>query len=85
MLKSRDDLGKNQEFQRLVADEICRAESGLSTRNVYQLRTILCELRSMEKAPHAALSYPHIIVDSWDFNDELGKELMRLAAEYEKL
>lgn len=78
------DLKKIQELQHLVSDEIRKVESGTGEKSIYQLKTILSELRAMESRPNLVLSYPHLIIDSWDYADTLGKELMDLAGEYEK-
>ena len=78
------DLKKLQELQHLVSDEIRKVESGTGEKSVYQLKTILSELCAMESGPNLVLSYPHLIIDSWDYADTLGKELMVLAGEYEK-
>lgn len=85
MLKAEEIQKENQELQRIVLDEIQKAKSGATSRNIYQLRTIWKELLMMEQQYEVALSYPHIIVDSWDYSDELGKRLMELASIYEKV
>lgn len=34
---------------------------------------------------HVILSYPRIIIDSWDYSDQLGVELVELAELYKKI
>lgn len=85
MLITEEFRKKNQELQKILLDEIYKAESGVSSRNIHQLRSILKDLLMMERRHGVALSFPHIIVDSWDYTDELGKKLMELASIYEKV
>lgn len=85
MLKDKEFRKKNQELQKIVLDEIYKAESGVPSRNIYQLRTILKDLLMMEQRFGVALSYPRMIVDSWDYSDVLGNKLIELASMYEKL
>lgn len=75
---------KNKKMQQIVQEEIQKATDGITERNIYQLQTILRELRMMEVQHKIVPSYPHFIVDSWDYSDQLGKELMDIAALYRK-
>ena len=84
MLKTEGFIERNQELQKIVSDEISKAENGETERNVYQLKTILKDLLMMEQHWGVALSYPRIIVDSWDYSDVLGNKLMELATLYER-
>ena len=49
-----------------------------------QLSNILEELKNMMNNKCLILCYPRIIVDSWDFNDDLGIELLDLAELYKR-
>ena len=50
-----------------------------------QLQGILEELKNSCIKKNIPLYYPNIIVDSWDYSDPLGMELMELAVLYEKI
>ena len=50
-----------------------------------QLQTILTELQKSNTQKNIILSYPRIIVDSWDYSDQLGMELLGLAELYKKI
>lgn len=75
----------NQELQQKVSDEIDKAKKGLSKKNILQLETILLELHNSEKERGSVLSYPRLIIDSWDYADLLGIELIELAEMYKKI
>ncbi|MBS5956124.1 MAG: hypothetical protein KIC73_04325 [Clostridiales bacterium] len=76
---------KNVELQNKVSAEIQKVNKGLSEKSISQLQTILKELDSMEKAKGLIISYPRIIIDSWDYSDSLGLELVELAEQYKKV
>lgn len=50
-------------------------KKGISKKNLTQLNVILEELEKTLNNKCLPLSYPRIIVDSWDFQDILGMEL----------
>lgn len=70
------------ELQTKVSAEIEKVNKGLSKKSISQLQAILKELYSMERARGLVISYPRIIIDSWDYSDLLGLELMKLAEQY---
>lgn len=76
---------KNVELQNKVSAEIQKVNKGLSEKSISQLQTILKELDSMEKAKGLIIRYPRIIIDSWDYPDSLGLELVELAEQYKKV
>lgn len=76
---------KNIELQAKVSDEIEKVNKGLSEKSISQLQAILKELDSMERAKGLIISYPRIIIDSWDYSDSLGLELVELAEQYKKI
>ena len=59
-------------------------KKGQSKKNYVQLCNILEELENMMNSKCLTLCYPRIIVDSWDFNDDLGIELLDLAELYKR-
>lgn len=73
---------KNLDVQQYVRIEIKNIEKGSSKKNLVQLNVILKELEKMLNNKCLPLSYPRIIVDSWDFQDKLGMELLDLAELY---
>lgn len=76
---------KNQELQQKILEEIDKVTNGLGKKNISQLETILRELRNSEKEKGIALNYPRMIIDSWDYSDMLGIELIELAEIYKKI
>lgn len=75
---------ENIELQTKVSAEIEKVNKGLSEKSISQLQTILKELDTMERAKGLIISYPRIIIDSWDYLDPLGLELVELAEQYKK-
>ena len=76
---------KNSELQQKIEVEIVKVKEGQSKRNMVQLQTILTELQKSNTQKNIILSYPRIIVDSWDYSDQLGMELLGLAELYKKI
>lgn len=76
---------KNSELQQKIELEIEKVKAGLSKKNLIQLQTILIELQASSKEENVILSYPRIIIDSWDYSDQLGVELVELAELYKKM
>lgn len=75
---------KNIELQAKVSAEIDKVNNGLSKKSVIQLQSILKELCSMERVNGLVISYPRVIIDSWDYSDSLGLELLELEEQYKK-
>ena len=75
---------KNVEIQQRVRREMEYVKKGQSKKNCVQLNNILEELENMMNNKCLTLCYPRIIVDSWDFNDDLGLELLDLAELYKR-
>ena len=63
---------RNSILQEKVAVEIEKVKRGQRLKNSCIKKNI-------------PLYYPNVIVDSWDYSDPLGIELMELAALYEKI
>ena len=76
---------KNSELQQKIEVEIVKVKEGQSERNIVQLQTILSELQTSSRQKNIILSYPRIIIDSWDYSDYLGMELVELAELYKKI
>lgn len=76
---------KNSELQQKIKLEIEKVKAGLSKKNMVQLQTILIELQTSSREENVILSYPRIIIDSWDYSDQLGVELVELAELYKKM
>lgn len=75
---------KNTDIQQHVRNEMENIKKGLSNKSLTQLETILDELERMMDNKCLPLVYPRIIVDSWDFNDKLGLELLEIAELYKR-
>ena len=75
---------KNVDVQRHVRSEMENIKKGISKKNLVQLNVILEELEKTLNNRCLPLSYPRIIVDSWDFQDKLGMELLDLAELYKR-
>lgn len=76
---------RNEELQQKLLLEIEKVRIGKSNKNLIQLQTILGELQNNSESKKVALNYPRIIIDSWDYSDELGNELIELAELYSML
>ena len=76
---------RNSELQQKIELEIEKVKVGQSKKNMVQLQTILTELQKSNTQKNVILSYPRIIVDSWDYSDQLGMELLELAELYRKM
>ena len=76
---------RNSKLQQKIELEIEKVKVGKSKKNMVQLQTILAELQKSNMQKNVILSYPRIIVDSWDYSDELGVELLELAELYRKI
>ena len=76
---------RNSELQQKIKLEIEKVKMGQSKKNMVQLQTILTELQTSNMQKNVILSYPRIIVDSWDYSDQLGMELLELEELYKKL
>ncbi|MCR5737295.1 MAG: hypothetical protein K6G64_06575 [Eubacterium sp.] len=75
---------KNSDIQQRLRSEMEYVKKGQSKKNYVQLSSILEELENMMNNKCLTLYYPRIIVDSWDFNDDLGIELLDLAELYKR-
>lgn len=76
---------RNSLLQEKIIAEIEEVKKGKSAKNMLQLQGILEELKNSSVKKNISLYYPRVIVDSWDYSDQLGIELMELAALYEKI
>ena len=76
---------RNNELQQKIISEIEKVKSNQSKKNILQLQTILRELKDSSDIKNMALSYPRMIIDSWDYSDQLGVELIELAELYKKI
>lgn len=67
---------KNIELQKHLQIEIDNVKNGISNKNLEQLYGIMDELKKALDNKKVVLFFPRIIVDSWNFQDELGNELL---------
>ena len=75
---------QNLILQRKVQEEIENVKQGKSKRSIVQLQTILNELKNAENVQGFIFSFTRIIIDSWDYSDKLGRELMEYTDLYKK-
>lgn len=75
---------QNLMLQKKVQEEIENVQQGKSKRSIVQLQTILNELMKAENVKGLSFSFPRIIIDSWDYSDKLGMELMEFTDLYKK-
>lgn len=75
---------KNLELQGRLNDEIEKSRNGTGRKNMEQLTNILNELIAIYNQKGKQLSFPRCIVDSWDYTDKLGVNLLDLAELYKK-
>ena len=76
---------RNAELQQRIISEIEKVKEGQGKKSMIQLQTILKELQSSSKIKNINLCYPRFIVDSWDYSDQLGIDLLELAELYKKI
>ena len=75
---------QNLILQKKVQEEIENIKQGKSKRSIVQLQTILNELMNAENVQGLIFSFPRMIIDSWDYSDKLGTELMEYTDMYKK-
>lgn len=74
----------NVVVQQHVRNEMENIKKGIIKKNLVQLNVILEELEQTLNNKCLPLSYPRIVVDSWDFQDKLDMELLDLAELYKR-
>lgn len=74
---------ENLRLQECIREQL-EACKTLSEARTHSLIAILEELEKTLDRKGIPLCYPRIIVDLWEFEDELGQRLLALAALYEK-
>lgn len=72
-------------MQQKIKLELEKAKAGQSKKSIVQLQTILSELQKSNLQKDVVLSYPRIIIDSWDYSDQLGMELVEMAELYKRI
>lgn len=75
---------KNLILQKEIERELECVEQGKSTRNKSELLCILKELRLAEDNLDYNFFFARAIIDSWDYSDKLGLDLMSLVSLYKK-
>jgi hypothetical protein len=85
MITDADFIRKLESVKILLQKEISESEQGLYVKSMQQLKIIYTELEQMKNRKNYVPIFPKIIIDSWDYNDSLGQELMELLTLYRKL
>ncbi len=70
---------KIKEVEGLLHAEIEKIDLGRSEKNKCQMLEILKEISEIKENKEYVLSFPRAIVDSWDYSDKLGSELLSVA------
>ena len=71
-------------MQSKIKEEIEKVMNEKSCKNLNQLNIILDELNKMLEKKQLPVNFPRFIVDSWDYQDKLGLELLDLVSLYKK-
>lgn len=75
---------ENSKMQERLRQEIAQASIGNSKRNIGELNLILEEIVASYSCKGRKMYFPRQIVDSWDFSDQLGEDLLKLNELYNK-
>ncbi len=88
MINEKEFGDKYLELIQIVENELDLVNKGLNKRSSQQLKTIIIDLKKMniiKDLNQFMPSYPRFIVDSWDFDDLLGIELLKFYELYKKI
>lgn len=88
MIKIKEFEEKYIELFETVESEMEFVKKGLKKRSIQQLETIINDIKIMNKIKDSNLflpSYPRFIIDSWDYSDSLGIELLKFNELYRKI
>ena len=67
-----------------LLEEIGKSELGISNKPIRQLKTIAYELEMMKIESGFVPVFPSFIIDSWDYDDPLGRRLLELYLLYKR-
>jgi|GEM_PF-3170576 hypothetical protein len=79
-IKEAEKVKTRLEFE-IKAHKLGQGKDG----TISQLENFYKDIELMIESKSHVPSYPRAIADSWDFNSELGKQLLELYDEYKKL
>ncbi|GAU76355.1 hypothetical protein [Fusibacter sp. 3D3] len=88
MIRVKEFEDKYIELIQTVESEMDLVRKGLKDKSNQQLKTIIFDLNKMNNIRDSnqfVPSYPRFIVDSWDFSDSLGIELLKFYELYKKI
>ncbi len=84
--KTLDFINKTEKVKMKLKSEINAHKKGQGKDGtVNQLEKFYNEMEQMVEFKNHIPSYPRAIVDTWDINSELGKQLLELYEAYKKL
>lgn len=72
----------------LIDEELERIETGKSKHSIELIKMIENEVACMETARNMKTympGYPHIIIDQWSYDSELGNALLELSQLYKRI
>lgn len=76
-------------FEKQAANLILKLLPKKEIKNGAEIDLIASEIQSMMESCDTRVpffsTYPRIIIDSWNFDDELGRELLRLNEYYKRI
>lgn len=75
------EYNRNEELQSLIKKSILEIDDIIEKK---QLELILCELKKMNISDNCLLTFPHMLIDSWDGDKHLSNLLLSYATSYEK-
>lgn len=88
MIKVTEFENKYNELVQIVTRELDLVNRGLKKRSHLQLKSIINDINKMNEIRDSNIflpSFPRFIVDSWDFSDSLGIELLNFYELYKKI
>ncbi|MPM65191.1 hypothetical protein SDC9_112083 [bioreactor metagenome] len=88
MIRVKEFEDKYSELIQTVESELDLVNKGLKEKSNQQLKSIISDLNKMNAIRDSNQflpRYPRFIVDSWDFSDLLGIELLKFYELYKKI
>jgi len=73
-----------EDLSSLIVEELEKISEGKSGKSKRELELIHNELVSMKNDELSVVSYPRVIINSWDYSDVLGQRLIAVAHKYMK-
>ncbi len=79
-------INEAEEVKKKLSAEIKAHSEGVGKEGtIHQLELFYNDVEKMIESQSHIPSYPRVIVDTWDFNSELGNQLLALFEAYKNL